>query len=361
MVNTMGKGEYIKEHIIWWFIAYIWFRTLIFRCLPGCTHFQSFLILLAMAVVVVGLCIVLTWERERNYTNLMLHIFLSWGVFTVVAYADLFKRQMILIGIVVVIVSTFLSALILGRKIRRNGTRRLIIKRRVRTVISVWRRNSAIASLVLLIPIGTSMLFNGTVMSSTLEVAKVYGDEHSLSANMEVICNIAPERWEQLDMKERLNVCQAIVNCEARYYGLSHELMVGTAALDGNTLAYYNEQLHQIVIDVDYLKLGYSYVLLESLIHECTHAYQYEQINLYKKVDEESRNLLMFYEASVYLEEFADYVDGSDSEDFERYYGQLAEVNARKAGESGAEEYIRRIEEYLYEAEGVQGEYITIY
>jgi len=359
MVSTMGKGEYIKEHIIWWFISYIWFRTLIFRCLPGCTYFQSFLMLLAMSVVVMGIGIVLTWERERNYTNLMLHVFLAWGIFAVVAYADLFKHQMIIIGIVVVVVSTFLSALILGRKIKRNDTRELIIKRRLQNVIRVWRQNSAIAALVLLVPIGVSMLFNGTVMNSSLEVAKIYSDEHSLSANMELICNIAPERWENLDMKTKLNVCQAIINAKAAEYGISHELLVGTAALEGNTLAYYCEPQHQIVIDVDYLKLGYSYALLESIIHECTHAYQYEQIDLYKKVDEEARNLLMFYEASVYLEEFSDYEDGN--EDFERYYGQLAEVNARKAGEIGAEEYIRKIEEYLYEMECTQGEYITVY
>lgn len=360
MVSTMRKKEYIKEHIIWWFISYIWFRTLIFRCLPGSTYFQSFLILLAMSVIIMGIGIVLTWDRERNYMNLMFHVFLSWGMFVIVAYADLFKRQMLIIGIVLVVVSTFVSVLILGRKIKRNGdTRQVIIRRRVRNVISVWRRNLSIASLVLVVPIGVSMLFNGTVMCSDLEVAKVYGEEHSFSVNIDVICNIAPERWENLDVQSKLNVCQAIINAQAAEYGITHELLVGIAALDGNTLAYYCEPQHQIVIDIDYLKLGYSYELLESIIHECTHAYQYEQINLYKKVDEESRNLLMFYEASVYLEEFSDYVDGN--KDFERYYGQLAEINARKAGEDGAKEYIRRIEEYLYEAEGAQGEYITMY
>lgn len=359
MVSTMEKGEYIKEHIVWSFLSYLWCKVLVFRCLPGCTYFQSTLILLCIATIVQGVGIVLTWDRERNYTNLMIHICLSWGVFVVLAYTDLFRRRMIITGIFVVVVSTFLSVLILCRKIKRDDKRQVIMRRRMRNVLYVWKRNAAIASLVLLIPIGTSMLFKGTVMSSTLEVAKVYGEEHSLSANMEVICNIAPERWNQLDMQEKLNVCQAIVNCEARYYGISHELLVGTADLEGNTLASYCEQNHQIVIDVDYLNLGYSYALLESLIHECTHAYQYEQIDLYRKVDEESRNLLMFYEASVYLEEFSDYEDGN--KDFASYYGQLAEINARKAGEDGAEEYIRRIDAYLNEVDNVYSDYETMY
>ena len=129
MVSTMGKGEYIKEHIIWWFISYIWFRILIFRCLQDCTYFQSFLILLAMSVVVMGMGIVLTWDRERNYTNLAMHLCISWGVFAIFAYADLFKRQMIMIGIVVFLVSTLLSVLIFGRKIKRDDTRTLIMKK----------------------------------------------------------------------------------------------------------------------------------------------------------------------------------------------------------------------------------------
>jgi hypothetical protein len=172
-----------------------------------------------MSVIIMGIGIVLTWDRERNYVNLMFHVFLSWGMFVIVAYADLFKRQMLIIGIVLVVVSTFVSVLILGRKIKRNGdTRQVIIRRRVRNVISVWRRNLSIASLVLVVPIGVSMLFNGTVMCSDLEVAKVYGEEHSFSVNIDVICNIAPERWENLDVQSKLNVCQAIINAQAAEY-----------------------------------------------------------------------------------------------------------------------------------------------
>lgn len=129
---------------------------------------------------------------------------------------------------------------------------------------------------------------------------------------------------------------------------------MSTADLSEGTLAYYSETQHQIVIDLEYLNSSHSYDVLETLIHECTHAYQYEQVALYQKLDEESRNLLMFYDASVYLEEFADYEDGS--EDFFLYYSQLAEINARKAGEEEAQEYIERVNEYLYSTDNVQGE-----
>lgn len=68
-------------------------------------------------------------------------------------------------------------------------------------------------------------------------------------------------------------------------------------------------------------------------------------MELFQKLDKEDRNLLMFYDASVYMEEFADYKDGD--ENFYAYYTQLAEIHAREAGETESLEYIEAINEYL--------------
>ena len=347
MTNTMDKREYIKEHLVWSLILFLWCRKLFFKCVPNCTYSESLFVLLIIGVVVIGFGIFLTWNKGRNYTNLVQNLILSWSVFVVLAYVDMFKQRMLVIGILAATVSIFMTVLVFGRKIKRKDKKRLIIRNRVRNVFNMWRRNLAFASLFLLVPIGVSMLFNGTILNSKVEVVKVYGDEHCLDANIDVICDIDPERWEKLNVQQKLNVCQKIVNCEARYLGISHEIRVGTADLSEGTLAYYSESQHQIVVDLEHLNSSHSYEVLESLIHECNHAYQYEQVALYQKLDEESRNLLMFYEASVYLDEFADYQDGS--EDFVLYYSQLAEINARKAGEEEAKEYIERVNRYLYE------------
>ena len=347
MTNTMDKREYIKEHLVWSLILFLWCRKLFFKCVPNCTYSESLFVLLIIGVVVIGFGIFLTWNKGRNYTNLVQNLILSWSVFVVLAYVDMFKQRMLVIGILAATVSIFMTVLVFGRKIKRKDKKRLIIRNRVRNVFNMWRRNLAFASLFLLVPIGVSMLFNGTILNSKVEVVMVYGDEHCLDANIDVICDIDPKRWEKLNVQQKLNVCQKIVNCEARYLGISHEIRVGTADLSEGTLAYYSESQHQIVVDLEHLNSSHSYEVLESLIHECNHAYQYEQVALYQKLDEESRNLLMFYEASVYLDEFADYQDGS--EDFVLYYSQLAEINARKAGEEEAKEYIERVNRYLYE------------
>lgn len=346
MANTMDKREYIKEHLVWNLILFFGFKRLYFRCVPDCTYIESLFVLLIVEVIVMGIGIFLTWNKERNYLNLAQNIILPWGVFVVLAYMDIFKQKMLVIGILAAGVSIFMTVLVLGRKIKRKDKKRLIIRNRVRNVFNLWRSNLAFASLFLLVPMGASMFFNGTILNSKVKVAKVYGDEHCLDANIDVICNIDPERWEKQDIQQKLNVCQKIVNCEARYLGISHEIAVGTADLSGDTLAYYDDSQHQIVIDLKHLNSSDSYEVLDSLLHECNHVYQFEQVALYQKLDEKSRNLLMFYEASVYLDEFADYKDGSEGL---AYYSQLAEKNAYEAGEERAEEYIERIDRYLHE------------
>lgn len=345
MKNTMSLGEYIKEHVVWSLLVFLWFRNLLFRCMPESTYTESLLGFVVLSTIVMAICIVITWHGNRNYQNLIENVILCWGVFVCITYMDLYSTRIVYVGIVTAAISLLLSILVLFRRIRRRDKRNIIIKRRVENAAILWKRNSAIASLVIMFPLAVSSLLYGTVLNSKVEVTKVYGDEHSLKSNIGVISDIEPSRWEALSMEDKLAVCQKIVNTEARFYGVTHEIFVGTDELSDGTLAYYRESTHQVVIDLDHLANGYSYDVMESLLHEVYHAYTWDLIYLYKKLDEEERNLLMFYDASVYMEEFANYEDGD--ENFYAYYTQLAEIHAREAGETESLEYIEAINEYL--------------
>lgn len=343
--NNMTRKEYIKEHIIWSLLVFLWFRNLLFRCIPHFTYTESLVGFVILSVIVMAICIALTWNRNRNYRNLIENIILCWGVFVCITYMNLYRTRIVYVVIATAVISLLLSILVLFKRIRRRDKRNLIIKRRIENVAILWKRNSAIASLVIMLPVATSSLLYGTVLNSKAEVVKVYGDEHSLKANIEVISDIEPSRWETLSIETKLLVAEKIINCQARYYGLSHEILVGTDDLPTGTLAYYRDSTHQVVIDLEHLKNAYSYEVLETLIHEVHHAYQHDQVELYLNLDKEDRNLLMFYDASVYMEEFADYKDGD--ENFYAYYTQLAEIRAREAGETESLEYIEAVNEYL--------------
>lgn len=290
--NNMTRKEYIKEHIIWSLLVFLWFRNLLFRCIPHFTYTESLLGFVILSVIVMAICIALTWNRNRNYQNLIENIILCWGVFVCITYMNLYRTRIVYVVIATAVISLLLSILVLFKRIRRRDKRNLIIKHRVENVAILWKRNSAIASLVIMLPVATSSLLYGTVLNSKAEVVKVYGDEHSLKANIEVISDIEPSRWETLSIESKLLVAEKIINCQARYYGLSHEILVGTDDLPTGTLAYYRDSTHQVVIDLEHLKNAYSYEVLETLIHEVHHAYQHDQVDLYLNLDKEDRNLI---------------------------------------------------------------------
>jgi len=345
MLNTIGKKDYIKYHIWMLCIAFLWGKIIFFRCIPNFTYNESLVFLIFIMVMCSIVGIKMTWGSGRNYINLLQNIIIPWGIFVFCAYFDVYKAKIVSLVLITSVITLIMIISILVRKIKNINNKDRIIRRRIRRCIHCVRRNFSISLLCILVPVGISVILNGTILSSNIEVTKVYGDEHCLDANIEVISHIDPEKWEQLEIQERLNVCQTILNCEARYYGLSHEISIGTQELASGTLGYYNESQHLVVIDINHLKSNSSYDVLKTIIHEATHAYQYEQVALYKSLDDKSRNLLMFYDVSIYAEEFIDYKDGKG--DFWQYYGQKVESDARKAAEIYALEYIERVNEYL--------------
>lgn len=345
MNNTMSKWEYIIENIVWSVILFMWCKSLFFRCVSNFTYMESFLILGVVLFCVIAIGIRVTWRYGRNYINLFENIVIAWGIFVFISYFDIYKERFLVVGVVTFVITILMTIPIFLRKIKRQDKRNRIIKNRIRKTIQCIRRNISVAVLVILVPLGISVLFRGTILNSKVEVTKVYGDEHCLDANIEVISNINPERWEKLDIQERLDVCQTILNCEARYLGLSHEISIGTQELPSETLGYYSETQHLVVININHLKYSESYEVLKTIIHEATHAYQHEQVAVYRTLDEKSRNLLLFYDASVYIEEFANYKDGE--KDYWQYYGQKVEYDARKAAETESVEYIQRVNNYL--------------
>lgn len=65
------------------------------------------------------------------------------------------------------------------------------------------------------------------------------------------------------------------------------------------------------------------------------------------ETDLENKSLMLFQKARMYGNEFADYEDGS--KDFNKYYMQECEIDAREYAEAGVKEYLRRIREYYDE------------
>lgn len=107
--NNMTRKEYIKEHIIWSLLVFLWFRNLLFRCIPKFTYTESLLGFVILSVIVMAICIALTWNRNRNYWNLIENIILCWGVFVCITYMNLYHTRIVYVGIATAAISLLLS------------------------------------------------------------------------------------------------------------------------------------------------------------------------------------------------------------------------------------------------------------
>lgn len=180
----MNEKEYIIENIIWYLLIFIWCKGLFFRCLPDFSYFASLLVLFGVGVLGIGVGIAITWKWGRNYGSVVENIIMTWSLYVVITYLDIFKKRMLVITIVTIIISVLMTIMVMARRIKRMNKKKQIIRSRMRSAIALWRRNTVVASLVLLVPIAVSAIMSETVLnSSEVEVVEIYGDEYCLDAN----------------------------------------------------------------------------------------------------------------------------------------------------------------------------------
>lgn len=339
MENTLSKKKYILETITWLIISVLWGKTLFFKCISDCTYVQTILIFCGISLCIIGGGIFLTWKQGRNYANALRSVIISWGIFGVLAYVEYYKMQIQIVLLSALIISLILTLMILGRKIKNKEKKKKIMKRRFQNIFIVWWRSMAIASLVILIPLGLSRFFQDSFMNARVDATKEY-------SNVEDYSKIYPEIWDDLEFQERLDVCQVIVNDQVNKLGLSHKIEIGVSnILEDGILSYYTEANHRIIIDCIYLRYANSTDITATLCHEVRHAYQIELVFILDSLDEEQQNLYIFRDIAAYKGELANYNDGS--EDYEAYYTQELETDAREYGEGEAMLYLMRVSEYL--------------
>ena len=197
---------------------------------------------------------------------------------------------------------------------------------------------------------GASVLFGSSLLKSDVRpAAKANLSEQTIANNMDTILLLQEDEWAKLSAQERLNVLQTVANIEQRYLGLPNELNVGVANMDADTLGYYTDKTHEIIVSADSLLYDSPWEVLDTICHEAYHSYQYRLVEALNSADESSKNLRIFRKAYTYADEFASYKDGSA--DFCGYYTQDCESDARDYAEDAVSDYYWRIMDYLEEGE----------
>lgn len=161
----------------------------------------------------------------------------------------------------------------------------------------------------------------------------------SLANETAVIAQVV--RGSELTDEQFQQCGQAVVYVETRYLGLCE---VPTFILAENGDSYYDPADNSVHLSKDGIDDWYEFV--ESIIHITYHAYEKEQMQMYRSIDDQYKNLLVFEDAQYWSEEEGKYsVCGKKSEEL------WVEKDAIKYADSNLVEYAQAICEYWHYSE----------
>ena len=346
--NSIGKIDFITEHIFWAALSWIWYKNILFRCIPSHSLTESRIILLSVIVISCIMGIIFQMGNDRNGISVFFNLVFAYGIYTVIAYMNIRFRLVVICFVISAVLSIVYAVLILSRIIKnRKCIYRIILKRTIQAgVISKKLISSGLA--IIMAIIGVNALFGSSILKPDVRPSTPNNiSDQTISNNIDKVLLLQDDIWAELTMRERLNVLQTIANIEQRYLGLPNELNVCAANLDEGTLGYYSDNTHEIVVSMDSLIYDSSWDVLDTVCHEAYHSYQHRIVEALYGADDKSRNLKLFRKAYSYANEFENYINGEA--DFCSYYFQDCEYDAREYAESAVNDYYWKIKAYLEE------------
>lgn len=344
--NTKSKLEFIVSHIWWVSIAWIWYKNILFRCYETHSLNESRWILLACILVCCAIGMTMQWNKIRNNASVFTNVIAGFGIYTVFAYLSIRKDLIIVTLLIFAVLASVYAVFIMCRKIRNRKSLKRIMIRRIKLALVGGANIISVGLLTMMFLLGAGSLFGFSLVSPSVSPAKQSNvEEQTIANNIETLALLEEESWKSLNVKEKLDVLQTVANVEQRYLGLPNELNVGTEQLREGLAGYYADRNHMIVVSLDCLLNDSSDELVNTIAHEAYHSLQYRMIDAYEEANEDMKPLIFYYDASVYKEEFTDYIDGNS--DICGYYTQKVETDARSYAKSATYEYFERINEYL--------------
>ena len=346
--STKSLGTYLFDCLFYMVICMIWYKHLLFRCLPGRTYAESRSVLWVMIGLFIVICAFIFNRYMRTGWTVVTALAVPFGLYTVLIYTKTVGNWM---QIVLAFSGAFTLLYILclmTRKIKNCRNKRKVIKRRLYHCCMVSQFIMAITLLMIMGTIGIQRVFGDNILnSSVLATTNNQNIPQTISNNIDTILLLQEEEWMKLTTQEKLDTLQTVANIEAHYLGLPNELNVGAANLGEYTLACYNDRTHTISIDLNHLENDSVYDVLNSCCHEAYHSYQHRLVDTYNDADENFKGLRIYRSAVQYGQEFTNYINGDY--DFCSYYYQDCERDARDYAEDAVYDYYDRIFEYLNE------------
>ncbi len=294
------------------------------------------LTILVLVCNVTGMCLMM--KRHRTWFVVILHTLMPYGISTVLSYVGE-RKGAIIGGLAAAIAATGVYAfLIFRQKIKNRAKRRTIMLKRVGKVFAGLHccvgTVLAVFAILCFVRVFNTRLEVTADVPATMKIS--YTDEELRKVEADFM-KLAESRWETLTLREKLDVLQVVANLEQSYLGISQTLTVVAEDMKERTCGYYDDYEWTIHLNRAHLEEKSAKFVLDTVCHEAYHAYQKRLVEVYCRVDEKTRNLMMFRQMETYLWETILYVD--TGADYMGYYNQDTEAHARAYAEERVKAY----------------------
>lgn len=306
------------------------------------------LTILALVCNIMGMCLMM--KHHRTWYVVILHVLLPYGICTVLSYAQ--DKPVAIIGGIVfaVLLTAGYAFLIFRQKIKSKTRRKEIVLRRVRKVFDGLHcclgTVLAVFAILCFVRVFRPQIYVPATVPATYKTS--YTDAELLEMKTDFM-RLTESNWNTLTLQEKLNSLQVVANLEQAYLGVPQTLTVVAADMEQRMCGYYRDSDWKIYMNKAHLETKSAETVLDTLCHEAYHAYQKRQVEVYCRVDERTRNLLMFRELESDFWESIFYADASKN--YTAYYTQGIERDAREYAKKRVKVYEGLVEKLQEEGE----------
>ena len=330
------------SYILWFFVAFSIFIPFIENKFGSEIRIYYLTLPIIMTVVIL-LFDLLNDENEFDPFKPGLVVFGSFLLCVTLC----FIYEYALLALILIAISTFLSLIyavfMLTRKNRSKLSKKKVIKMRLSKIFDVSEYIFGFFGIVfILLATINGMLLPHFIHNNNL-ISENYNDY--FYSNIDTLKKFDEAEWKNLSYDEKVDVLQKLADVEQCRLGIPDKMTVVTDKTSELVLAHYREKTHTITIDSESVDKYGPWKLMKAVCHEAFHGYQYRLVSLYFDTSDEERNLQIFDDAKKYYDELKDYID--IEEDFEMYFNQLCEEDAREHSVEATSEYYRLIKKYL--------------
>ncbi len=361
-INTGSMFGYLWENLYYSILAFALYRNLLFCPIVGQEYKASVNILALCILGSVATGILLTYKKRRNSISSLVNVGSGCIIYFLASFWNITPSAIVVTACLAAIaVLLYLALVIINyREAQRNSTATAPAPFKwfasamlsTRTIVSIIFL-SLIVSVAIKPYLGFPIMERAASTTTENQTLSASTEGETIAKNIDTVLLLQEEYWTELTVDERLSVLRTIADIETNYLGIP-EVDLCTEVLEENVLGHYVDETRTVTINLSYLATEPAREMLSTLCHEVYHSYQHRLVEFYDTLTAEEKELLIFYEASRYKDEFANYIDGN--EDLEGYLAQYCERDSDNYAEEAILDYYHQIYAYnvqhgLYEEE----------